>query len=970
MDADPGSSYGQDWIGEVIGARYRITGRIGEGGMGVVYRAVDQQLQREAAIKLVPEAFAANVDRLARFKNEARALAALNNPHIVTIYEIGDAGGVPFIAMELVDGRTLRARLQSGRVPMREALEIALQIARALSAAHKKRIVHRDLKPENVMIRDDGYVKVLDFGLAALRPAPDSERSAVTIAPFETVATMFAGTPAYMSPEQIEGAPADARSDIFSLGVLLCEALTGTNPFSRASLLETLNAIGQTPAPAASVTKDCPATVRGLVGQTLEKNPSQRYQTPDDLARDLQRLLHGLGESAVPDSSRYRTRYVLPAALAIVATAGGAAFAYRRSEHRHWVREVATPQIAKLAGEGRPAAAFPTIQLAEEYLPDDPALLTTVTAATQVASIQSSPPGAVVETKDYLAPEEPWLRLGVTPLDHVRIPKGYLRWRVSKPGLGEFVYAAGSASAISVDLSAAVKAPAGMVPVEGGVWADSLAFLGWVGPYTLPPFFVDRLEVTNRQYQEFVDQGGYKNRQYWTQPFVRDGRELSWDDAMVLFRDSTGRPGPATWEAGHFPAGTGDFPVSGVSWFEAAAYAAFADKSLPVLAQSYRLAPPSADRYVVPMSNLSGRLTRAGGYDGLGPYGTSDLIGNVREWSSNATADGLRFLLGRQASSYGPEALSPFDRSPLNGFRCVRNDAPLPTAAAAPRPLLKRNFAAARPASDDAFRILRSLYAYDKRPLNAQVENVPSADADWTEQKITMDAAYGRERLTAFLFLPVHATRPLQTIVFFPSARVNFLRSSATLGDLSFIDYVVKSGRAVLYPIYQGLYERHATGPALPGPEMGRELITDWSKDLGRSIDYLEERSDIDAAQVVYLVVSQGTAYGVIFTALEPRLKAIVFLDGGFFQHEQPLPGLDQVDFAPRVTRPVLMVNGRFDATFPLESSQLPLFQLLGTPANDKRHVVFETPHDVRLQQTDLVKEVLAWYDKYLGRVQ
>lgn len=151
---------------------------------------------------------------------------------------------------------------------------------------------------------------------------------------------------------------------------------------------------------------------------------------------------------------------------------------------------------------------------------------------------------------------------------------------------------------------------------------------------------------------------------------------------------------------------------------------------------------------------------------------------------------------------------------------------------------------------------------------------------------------------------------------------------------------------------------------------MGRELITDWSKDLGRSIDYLEQRSDIDPTRVGYLGVSQGTAYGVIFAALEPRLKAIVFLDGGFFQHERPAAGLDQVDFAPRVTRPVLMVNGRFDATFPLESSQLPLFNMLGTPANEKRHVVFETPHDVRLQQTDLVKEVLAWYDKYLGRIQ
>jgi dienelactone hydrolase len=508
-----------------------------------------------------------------------------------------------------------------------------------------------------------------------------------------------------------------------------------------------------------------------------------------------------------------------------------------------------------------------------------------------------------------------------------------------------------------------------MMPVAGGVWGDSLAFLGWLGPYALPPFFVDRFEVTNRQYQEFVDKGGYDKHEYWTQPFVRDGHELPWTEAMDLFRDATGRPGPSTWEAGHYPQGKDDFPVSGVSWFEAAAYAAFAGKSLPVLAESYELSPADRDRYAVPVSNLSDNLARAGQYKGLGEYGTYDLVGNVREWSWNASTDNLRFLLGRQASSYGPEALSPFDRSPLNGFRCVRNTAPVPADAAAPRPLLKRDFARARPATDAVFRIYRSMYAYDKTPLHASAEEVPDTSQDWTREKISFDTAYGGQ-MTAFLFLPKNARPPFQTVVFFPSARVNFLSSSATLGDLSFMDYVVKSGRAVMYPIYLGLYERRpASPPPLPGPTLQRGLMLAWSKDLGRSIDYLETRSDIDAAHIGYLGVSQGSAYGVIFAALEQRLKAVAFLDGGYFQQDNPVAGMDQVDFAPRLTRPVLMVNGRYDATFPFVSSQEPLFRMLGTPDADKRHVVFDTPHDVRLRHDDLVKEVLAWYDKYLGRV-
>jgi len=209
-----------------------------------------------------------------------------------------------------------------------------------------------------------------------------------------------------------------------------------------------------------------------------------------------------------------------------------------------------------------------------------------------------------------------------------------------------------------------------------------------------------------------------------------------------------------------------------------------------------------------------------------------------------------------------------------------------------------------------------------------------------------------------------------QALAFFPSARVNFLTDSSALGDLTFMDYVVQSGRAVIYPIYDGLYERHAAAPMVPGLTVVREQVVHWSKDLARSIDYLMTRSDIDGSRLGYLGVSQGTAYGVNLAALEQRIKAVVLLDGGFLQYAHSIEGLDPVDFAPRLTQPVLMVNGRFDATFPMVTAQLPLFRLLGAPAADKRHVVFETPHDVRLQRADMVKEVLAWYDRYLGRDQ
>jgi dienelactone hydrolase len=952
--------------GTLIGGRYRLSDQIGEGGMGIVHRAMDEQLHRAVAVKFLPPALRGDPDRLARFKNEARALSALTHPHIITIFEIGDAGDAAFIAMEMVEGQTLRARLRSGRLPLREAVEVCVQVARALGAAHEKRIVHRDIKPENVMIRDDGYVKVLDFGLAGLREPLASDRSVVVTASFATVGASVTGTPAYMSPEQIEGAPIDSRTDVFSLGVLLCEATTGINPFARRTVLETMSAIGQTPVPAARVTGDLPPAISAVVIKALQKDPAGRYQTAVDLAADLQRILTGL-DSRPADSRRSRRRYAA-VALAIALAAGVGGIVYRRSERRHWVREQATPDIARLVKQEKAAAAFPTIQEAERYLPADPDLARAAAAATRVASIRSSPPGAVVEVKDYLFPDEGWLRLGTTPLEGVRIPSGYLRWRVSKTGVAESITAPPPVGTLTFDLQASAEAPPGMVPVARGTWGNYLAFLGWVGPYDVPPFFIDRFEVTNRAYQEFVDKGGYAKREYWKQPFTRDGRELGWAAAMDLFRDPTGRPGPSTWDGGHYPNGKGDYPVTGISWYEAAAYAEFSGKSLPVIAQWGEAAPVELDQFILPLSNLTNSVSAAGASQGLGPYGTYDMVGNVREWYWNASGANLRFILGREAGSYGPEALPPFDRSPLNGFRCVRNTASLAADLTAARPMLHRDFSAAKAVGDDVFRIYRNMYLYDKSPLHATVDSMPDTATEWKKERVTFDTGYG-ERMAAYLFLPKNAQPPFQTVVFFPSARVNDVRSSDALGDVSFFDYVVKSGRAVLYPIYQGLYERRKALPVSPGPTMERETTVAWAKDFGRSIDYLESRPDIDKTRLGFLGVSQGTAYGVLLTALEDRLKAVVLLDGGFFQTEHPLPGMDQVDFAPRLTKPVLMVNGRYDATFPLEGSQEPLFRMLGAPPENKRHVVLDTPHDVRLRSGDLIREVLAWYDRYLGRV-
>jgi formylglycine-generating enzyme required for sulfatase activity/dienelactone hydrolase len=957
------------FVGQLARGRYRITERIGKGGMGVVYRAVDEQLRRPVAIKFLPPDLCRNADRLNRFRNEARVLSALNHPHIVTVHEIGEADGIPFLAMELVDGTTLRERLRLGPIPLRETLEIVHQVAVALAAAHEKGIVHRDLKPENVMVRRDGYVKVVDFGLAALRAPVSSTESLLTAGSFESVAVLVGGTPAYMSPEQLHGAPADPHNDIFALGILLCELATGTNPFKRDDMIDTLNAVGQTPAPAVRVAAALSPALARIIVSALQKEPSRRHASASQFASELRRVVTQIDAAAVRVPSRHGRAYVVAAMILMLAAATAAAVAYRRAERIRWVRVQAMPDIARLTADDRFVPAFRLLQESERYLPGDPSLAALARESTRVVTINSSQPGAVVAVRDYLATDDSWLPLGATPLDHIRIPGGYLTWRVTT-ATTTYTVAPPTSEAMNFDLDQAAKAPEGMVPVRRQRFVDYLAYFGWVGPYELPMFFIDRVEVTNRQYQKFVDDGGYRRHEYWKYPFVTDGRALTWDRAMERFRDRTGRSAPSTWEAGHYPEGKADYPVSGVSWFEAAAYAEFAGKSLPVIAQSYVTAPPSLDRYISRLSDSSGTLVPVGQSRALGPYGTYDQLGNVREWYWNATPDNLRYVLGRFPSSYGPTALTPFDRSPVNGIRCVLNSKPLAADVVSARPLLRRDFATAMPASENVFRIYRNIYAYDHTTLHANVDALPGQAPDWTAEKITVDAAYGNERLPMYLFLPKHAQRPLQAVVFFPSARVLSIPNSGTLGDLSFVDYVIQSGRAVIYPIYQGMYERRSKVPSAGGPVVLRDTTVAWSRDFGRAIDYLETRPDIDASRIGFLGVSMGSAYGVILASLEKRVKAVVLLDGGFFQIEQPLSGTDQVDFAPRLTQPVLMVNGRYDATYALDSSQLPLFRMLGSSPSDKRHVLLETAHDVRARRTDMVREVLAWLDKYLGRIE
>jgi len=275
--------------GTILG-QYEIRSPLGAGGMGEVYRAHDTRLDRDVAIKVLPEYLTTDPERLRRFEQEARATAALNHPNILAVYQMATDNGISYLVEEMLEGETLRERLRRGPIPLRKAIDYAVQIAHGLAAAHDRGIVHRDLKPENLFITKDGRVKILDFGLAKLGAAKDASGQEATLTEQTNPGTVM-GTAGYMSPEQVRGKTVDHRTDIFAFGTILYEMVTGKQPFRKATSAETMAAIlNEEPSSVSQLTPATPPGLERVVHRCLEKNPEQRFQSASDLAFALEAL--------------------------------------------------------------------------------------------------------------------------------------------------------------------------------------------------------------------------------------------------------------------------------------------------------------------------------------------------------------------------------------------------------------------------------------------------------------------------------------------------------------------------------------------------------------------------------------------------------------------------------------------------------------------------------------------------------
>jgi cephalosporin-C deacetylase-like acetyl esterase len=671
----------------------------------------------------------------------------------------------------------------------------------------------------------------------------------------------------------------------------------------------------------------------------------------------------------------------------VEATLQGTGPAVERRDEAATTRDVlwATQQlreIDRLRERGEYAAAFALAAEVAPLLGEESSSEEFWSGFSWGVDIDTAPAGAQVYRQQIDAAAEDWEELGATPLESVRFPEGVgYRLRFELPGhrrvelLQTAIRGAkwrGQEPMNPIRFDRPAILPAEMVRIPGFT-RDGVDHAD---------FFIDRFEVTNRDYERFVSAGGYRTRAFWSHAFTRDGKVVPWDEAMAEFVDRTGRPGPATWRGGAYPPGQEDFPVSGVSWYEAIAYASFVNKELPTAAHLFAVQRfYREDSWLIdPRSNLGSDGPRPVGESrAMNTLGVYDVVGNVREWCWNESGNGGRGTAGG-AWTDSPFhagwiiAKSPWDRDSTNGIRLVQTFDESETLARLRQPVdqrERRDYRREQPASDAEFAVYRRLYAYDALPLNAEV--VASDEGEhWVRERVAFDLPYG-ERGGAILYLPKNAVKPFRTIIYWgPSGLL--AHKSADDEYLEAFSFLVRSGLAVVQPIFKGSFDRddaafsitHGGLLAQSDGTKYRDFQIKWVQDLSRTIDYLETRDDLESGRLGYYGFSWGGQAAPIVLTVENRIHAAVLNVGGLWDIYRFMPEIDPLNFVTRVRTPVLMLNGQYDVVFPLETAQLPMFELLGTPPEDKKHFVTPAAHIV--PKDVLIRETLDWFDRYLGR--
>jgi len=680
-------------------------------------------------------------------------------------------------------------------------------------------------------------------------------------------------------------------------------------------------------------------------------------------------------------SSRYSTLNILVISFFLLFTGYG-------TGSYVWVNNFMVPQIEKHLSEDNNVKAWLTSNKINSFAPFFSKYSENDDEISALSTIEIEQAGVFISWRAYEGNEE-WRLLGTSPLKPVRIPRGIIQLKLEKEGLKSKVLTVSNPSIRlenlpfnvdwsldPIDLQAENSVPEGMIYIQGGNFIPALTGIS-IDPVYLHSFYIDKYEVTNSNYKKFMDAGGYNNPQYWVDmDFIKDGVSLTWEEAKSAMVDTTGLTGPSTWEVGTFLEGQENLPVTGISWYEALAYARYKGNILPPMYHWAKAAYPAAEIG----SPISPSLLRASNFSqnklsevgkGEGGHGTFDMAGNAREWVWNIFGGrGLTLGGAYNEPQYLATQTSPqprMDRSNINGFRTARllnprdlnpfGD-PIVTQATKDPSFYK-------PMNDEVFKVYSRNFEVSSAPLNAKTIYTQDSHPLWIKEKIQIDVGYNDEVMDILIFRPKNNFGPSAPVIIHPGA--NYYTTPPDIDEVSpgefGLDFLVKSGKTIIWPAWKGSLNRMPPRASSPQETLRRfrDLFRYWVSDTSKALDYVSSREEFDDKNIFYLGMSYGALFNTHNLIFEDRYNAAILYVGGVFPNYPPMS--DGINHMPRIKTPYLMLNGEQDYLVP-KLAATTFFNSTGTPQEDKKIIFYDSGH-WPLPRNQMIKESLSFIEKY-----